>query len=265
MHVHFTDQYRSGSSLIHRLDPRIKVLSTLAFILTASLLPTGLWLHYALLLCAPLFVSGVAGLGPGYILKRSFIALPFALAAITLPFTVPGAPLATLPLFGGLTLSVEGTVRFLSIVLKSWISVQMAILLVATTPFPDLLWGLRALHIPRVLVSIVALMYRYIFVLADEAMRLARARAARSGMAAEGKAGGSIAWRGKVTGGMVGNLALRSFERSERIYDAMVARGYTGEIRHFAPPRLSPNDHTTAAVLFTFLALLLVTGFLFGG
>lgn len=263
MHVHFTDQYRAGSSLIHRLDPRIKVLAALLFILTTSLLPAGAWLHYALLLAVPLVTASAAGLGLGYLLRRSFIALPFALAAITLPFTVPGAPLATLPIFGGLTMTVEGTVRFLSILAKSWISVQMAILLVATTAFPDLLWGLRALHVPRPLVSIVGLMYRYIFVLADEAMRLTRARTARSGAAAGGKAGGSIVWRGRVTGGMVGNLALRSFERSERIYDAMLARGYSGDVKHFSPPRIPANDYTAIAALIAYLASILLTGLLF--
>jgi cobalt/nickel transport system permease protein len=262
MHIHFTDQYRSGSSLIHRLDPRIKTLCALAFILVASLLPAGRWLHYGLLLSVPWVGAIVSGLGAGYLLKRSFIALPFALAAITLPFTVPGDPIS-LPI-PGVTVSAEGLERFLSIVIKSWISVQMAILLVATTAFPDLLWGLRALGVPRILVSTVGLMYRYIFVLADEAMRLTRARAARSG-ALEGRpAGGSIAWRGRVTGGLVGNLALRSFERSERIYDAMAARGYTGDIRHFAPPRLSVNDTTILAGLIAFLALVLATGVLIG-
>lgn len=261
MHVHFTDQYRSGTSLVHRLDPRIKVLCTLAFILVTALLPPGEWIHYALLLIVPLVGAVTAGIGPGYLLRRSFIAIPFALAAITLPFTVPG-PQVTLPVLG-LPVSIEGGVRFFSIVLKSWISVQMAILLVATTSFPDLLWGLRALHIPRVLVSVVGLTYRYIFVLADEAVRLMRARAARSGEVEGHRPGGGIAWRGRVVGGMVGSLALRSLERSERIYDAMIARGYAGEIRHFAPPTLSADDYTILATLLAYLVLVLATGLLF--
>ena len=261
MHVNFNDPYRAGSSLIHRLDSRVKTLCALAFVAAASLLPFGEWLHYGLLLGVPLLASALARLGPGYVLRRSFVALPFALAAVTLPFTVPGP---TFTLLGGLTLSIEGTIRFLSIVLKSWISVQMVILLVATTSFPDLLWGLRSLRVPRVLVSIVGLMYRYSFVLADEAGRLMRARASRSGQRDGAKSGGGLIWRGQVTGGMVGNLALRSFERSERIYDAMVARGYTGEVRHFAPPRLSADDITAAASLLAFLILVLATGLLVG-
>lgn len=256
MHIHWDDRYHAGSSVIHRLDPRIKVLCTLAFILTASLLPPGAWLHYLLLLGMVLIATTQAQLGIGYILKRSFIALPFALAAITLPFTVPGQPLTTI---GGLTISLEGTIRFVSIVLKSWISVQMAILLVSTTSFPDLAWGLRSLGVPRALVSIISVMYRYLFVLADEASRLMRARAARSGVSDESKSGGRIAWRARVTGGMIGNLGLRAFERSERIYDAMVARGYAGEVKHFAPPKLVYNDYATVAVMLTFLILLLIT------
>jgi cobalt/nickel transport system permease protein len=259
MHVHWDDRYHAGSSLIHQLDPRIKVLCTLAFVLCASLLPAGAWLHYLLLLGLVMTATVQAQLGISYTLKRSFIALPFALAAITLPFTTPGQPLATI---GGLTISLEGTIRFASIVLKSWISVQMAILLVSTTRFPDLAWGLRSLGIPRVLVSIISVMYRYLFVLADEASRLMRARAARSGVAEQSKSGGSLAWRAHVTGGMIGSLGLRAFERSERIYDAMVARGYTGEVKHFAPPKLAYNDYATVAVVLTFLSLLLMTAWI---
>jgi cobalt/nickel transport system permease protein len=105
---------------------------------------------------------------------------PFALAAVTLPLTVAGETLLTVPILGGISMTVEGTVRFGSILMKSWVSVQMAILMVAVTPFADLLWGLRALYIPQPIVSIVSFMYRYLFVLSDEVLRLLRARASRS-------------------------------------------------------------------------------------
>ena len=110
------------------------------------------------------------------------------------------------------TLTVEGTARFVSIVLKSWLSVQMAVVLVGSTPFPDLLMAMRALKIPRLLVAIVGLMWRYLFVLADEALRLLRARESRSAdpVGVRGRrAGGSLAWRARVAGGMAGNLFLR--------------------------------------------------------
>ena len=83
------------------------------------------------------------------------------------------------------------------------------------------------------------LMYRYLFVFADEALRLLRARAARSATI-DNKGGGSLWWRGKIAGGMVGNLALRAFERSERIYDAMISRGFQDEDQNPRPRRASP-------------------------
>jgi cobalt/nickel transport system permease protein len=261
LHIDLADQHRRGSSLIHRLDPRIKLAGTLLFIIVASVLPAGAWAAYGLLFAATLVVATRTGLGTAFALKRSFVALPFALAAITLPFTVPGQLLAQL---GPLTVSVEGTIRFASILIKSWVSVQIAILMTFTTAFPDLLWGLRALRLPPTLVAIVSFMYRYLFVLADEALRLMRARASRSGAAPAGrKPGGSLLWRGRVAGGMVGNLTLRAFERSERIHAAMTARGFQGEMRMLAVPVLTERDWNALVGWVTFLAMTAMIGLVF--
>lgn len=260
LHVDLADHYRRGTSRIHRLDPRIKIVGTLLFILVATLLPVGAWLPFALLWLATLAVAWQSGLGVTYALRRSFIALPFALAAVTLPFTIPGQPIAQV---GSLTVSAEGALRFVTILLKSWISVQMAILLTVSTSFPDLLWALRALRVPRPLVSIVSFMYRYMFVLADESLRLRRARAARSAAPESGRGSPSVVWRGKVAGGMVGNLALRAFERSERIYQAMLARGFQGELKTLTPPIMTEVDRYTLAGWVTFLAMVMLIGFLF--
>jgi cobalt/nickel transport system permease protein len=260
LHIDLADQHRHGHSLIHHLDPRTKLVGTLLFILAASLLPAGAWFSYALLWGATLVVAHYTSLGAGFALRRSFVALPFALAAITLPFTVPGETLGHL---GPLTLSVPGTVRLASILIKSWVSVQAAILMAFTTPFNDLLWGMRALRLPAALVSIVAFMYRYLFVLADEALRLRRARAARSGVAAGARGGGSLAWRGRVAGGLVGNLTLRAFERSERIHDAMLARGFQGELKTLEVPVMTALDWNLLVGWVTFLAMTTLIGFVF--
>jgi cobalt/nickel transport system permease protein len=78
-------------------------------------------------------------------------------------------------------------------------------------------------------------------VLVDEVLRLLRARAARSGeLGLTGvKSGGSLAWRARVAGGMAGSLFLRAFERSDRIYMAMLSRGYDGEVRALPLPPLT--------------------------
>jgi cobalt/nickel transport system permease protein len=108
-------------------------------------------------------------------------------------------------------------------------------------------------------------MWRYLFVLADEAIRLMRARLARSGHAdlPDLKPGGSIAWRGRVAGGMVGNLFLRAFERSDRIYMAMLARGYDGEMRSAPLPVLSNSNWLVLLLSLGILAVLLAFALLF--
>jgi cobalt/nickel transport system permease protein len=237
MHIHFVDPYRANDSPIHRLAPRVKFVTALAFIVATALMPTGAWPVYVLLLSLTLSAAVLSELRLSFLMKRSALALPFALAAVTVVFTTPGTALFQLPLGPWLiTATGPGVTRFLSIVIKSWLSVQAAILLSATTSFPDLLVAMRAVHIPRLLVAILAMMWRYLFVLSDEALRLMRARESRSASdGLHGRPGGSLAWRGKVTGGMAGSLFVRSLERGERIHAAMNARGYNGEVRTLSP------------------------------
>lgn len=242
MHVHFLDPFHAGASPVHLLDPRVKLVLAVAFILTASLTPFGAWAAYILLLAIVLSVEMLSELGIRYVIKRAFLATPFVLAALPLIFTVQGAPLASFTTGPWtFTISVEGVERVLSIAFKSWVSVQMAIVLAATTSFPQLLAAMRALHVPKLLVAIFGLMWRYMFVMVDEALRLLRARSARSGASRDPglKTGGTLLWRARVTGGMAGNLLVRSFERGDRIYSAMTARGYDGEVRTFPLPALS--------------------------
>jgi cobalt/nickel transport system permease protein len=159
--------------------------------------------------------------------------------------------------------TTAGLERFLSIALKSWLSVQMAILLTATTPLPDLLVAMRSLRLPRLLVAILGLMWRYLAVLGDEAMRMIRAREARSGSWTE-RSGGTLGWRASVTGAMAGSLFLRGYERSERIYDAMLARGYDGTIRSL-PLRPVPSEERWLLLCALLgLLVLLVLGYLVG-
>jgi len=264
LHVHFLDPYRPRQSAIHRLDPRVKLVMALAFIFTTALTPVGAWPIYILLLAIILSVILLSDLGLAYIWKRAALAFPFVLAALPIIFTAPGPTLFEIPI-GQWTLSVSipGLERFLSIAIKSWISVQAAIVLAASTSFPDLLVAMRAIRIPRMLVSIFGLMWRYLFVLADEVLRLNRARASRSGqLDMPGlRSGGSVAWRARVTGGMAGNLFLRALERSDRIYMAMLSRGYDGEIRSLPLPKLKTSQLAVLAAALAVLALLLLLSF----
>jgi cobalt/nickel transport system permease protein len=206
-------------------------------------------------------------------MRRASLALPFALAAVPLVFTTPGRELVRLPL-GPWTLvsTVDGMLHFVNVALKSWLSVQAAIVLASSTPFPDLLLAMRAVHIPRLLVAMFGLMWRYLFVLADEGLRLMRARASRSGHARQvdsgaspGRPGGSLTWRARVAGGMAGSLFLRAIERSDRIYVAMLSRGYDGEVRSFALPPLSARGRSALLIGLSVLGLLWLVGLLAWG
>lgn len=261
MHVHFLDPYHPRSSLIHQLDARVKFVFVVAFILTVSLTPVGVWAVYLILAAMIFSAELLSELGIGFYLRRAILALPFVLAAIPLPFTIGGQPLFEFTL-GNWTIHAyqEGTIRFLSIAVKSWISVQAAILLAVTTPFPDILLAMRYFRLPRMLVAIFGLMWRYIFVLADEVLRLMRARASRSAQSISSayRSGRSVVWRAKVTGGMAGSLFLRAIERADRIYVAMLSRGYDGEVRSVPQPPLRLLHWLLILTGISFLLLLLV-------
>ena len=266
MHIHFLDPYKPRPSLVHALDPRVKLVLSIAFILTCALTPPGAWPVFILLFALLLAVEIISELGVGYVLKRSLLAFPFVLAALPLIFILPGTPLVSFGLGGvSLMVSLEGFERFLGIAVKSWLSLQAAIILSASVPFPDLLLAMRAVRVPRLLVAIVALMWRYLFVLADEALRLMRARLARSGQSDQPglRPGGSLAWRARVAGGMAGSLFLRALERSDRIYMAMLGRGYDGDVRSLPRPPIGLASWLVFGLGLLILVALLAAATLF--
>ncbi len=225
------DRYLEGRSWFHSADARIKLVMALGFIFATTSIPPGKWIGFAAMLALVWLAVAISRVGLLRAFLRSLIAIPFILIALPTVFTKPGIPLFELDLaLFTLTGTLEGLDFFLSVLLKSWASVTAAVVLTATTPPLRLLEALRALRVPAVLVAIVMLMYRYLFVLVDEAQSLMRARTARS--AAIGpKSGGSLVWRAKSAGGMAGSLFIRTLDRSERIYMAMLARGYDGTLR----------------------------------
>ncbi len=224
----FLDRYRQGTSLVHRLDPRLKLLATLAFVLAATSTPSPAWPAFLLLAALALAAIRLAEIPLGEGLKRSAVALPFAgMVALSLPFTQAGEVVWSWQILGWtLTITDQGLILFAAILVKSWLSVLVSGLLVATTRFADLLAAMRCLRVPTILTATISFMYRYLFVLVDEAMRLQTAREARSA-----GSGRTVWWRTRVVGGMIGSLFIRSYERSERIYAAMLSRGFSGEVR----------------------------------
>ena len=178
----FIDQYSDLDSFVHRLDPRTKTLAVLAFVLVVMATPPTAWPAFALgtILMAGLIL--LARLPPLYVLKRSAVVVPFVLMiAFSVPFFEGGQVAGSYNVgWWQVSVTYEGLLVLWNVVVKSWLSALSLILLSATTPFPCLLKGLERLGVPRVMVMILSFMYRYIFVLVDEAMRMGRARESRS-------------------------------------------------------------------------------------
>jgi len=261
LHFDAFDRYHEKESFVHHLDPRVKVVVTVAFIVSNALLPDGAWMAFVLAWVFLLTANLLSQLGTFYSFRNSLIALPFALIAVTVLFSIPGEPLVSFRvLMSHFTITDAGLLKFVSILIRSWLSVQMAILLVATTRFPDLIHALEHLHVPLILTTIIAFLYRYLFVLTDEVFRLLRARESRSAAASGKRSGGGVLWRARIAGHMAGQLFLRSYERSDRIYNAMVARGYVGHLYTLNAHEMKSRDYYVSALAVAVIFILQVIG-----
>ncbi len=222
----FIDEYSHLNSFIHKLDPRTKLLASLAFIVAVLLTPASNWPIFTIYFCIIAVMLVLSKLPPLYVLKRSLLIFPFVLLiAVFIPFFKEGQVAGSYNIWlWQISITYNGLLILANVVVKSWLCILALILLSSTTKLDDLLKGLRHLGIPQVMILILSFMYRYIFVLVDEVMRLQQARDSRN-------FGGSRLHHLKTIGNMVGTLFIRSYERGERIYAAMLARGFDGQVR----------------------------------
>ena len=233
----FIDEYSRLDSVIHRLDPRTKLIASLAFILAVVLTPTGGWQVFAFYFCVIAFMVAMSRLPVVYVLKRSLVILPFVLLiAIFIPFFKEGEVAASYSIWQWqISITFDGLLILTNVLIKSWLCILALILLSSTTRLDDLLKAFKHLGMPQVMILILSFMYRYIFVLADEVMRVRQARDSRN-------FGGSWLHHMKTIGNMLGTLFVRSYERAERIYAAMLARGFDGQVRTLNKLRFKQAD-----------------------
>jgi cobalt/nickel transport system permease protein len=244
----FIDEYSGLGSFVHRLDPRTKLLACIFFVLAVVLTPAGNWrifAFYFILICILIVLSRVPVL---YILKRSAVILPFVLViAIFIPFFKQGNEIAGYNIgLWHIGITFEGIMALVNVMIKSWLSILGLTLLTSTTRIADNLQGMKQLGVPAVFVLIISFMYRYIFVITDQVLRMKQARDSRD-------FGGRPSYRFKTLGGMIGMLFIRSYERSERIYAAMLARGYNGDMPALQHFRFRPADAYFSMSLFVLL------------
>ena len=222
----FLDRYSNLDSFIHRLDPRTKFIITLVFILAVISTPPIRWQVFALYLFFMAALLLLSKLPIFYVLKRSLVVMPFVLMiAIFIPFIKEGEVAGSYNIWlWQVSVTYTGLQVLWNVLIKAWLSILSLIWLTSTTKLPNLLQGLEQLGMPRVMVMILSFMYRYIFVVVDEVMRMRQARDSRD-------FGGKRLWQLRTIGNMIGTLFIRSYERGERVYAAMLARGFDGHSR----------------------------------
>jgi cobalt/nickel transport system permease protein len=206
-------------SLVHRLPPQVKIAAVLLYTIIVVVTPRDEFLAFAGYALLIVVVTAIARVPAGWLAKRATIELPFVLLAVALPFAGHGERVTWL----GMSLSVDGLYGAWNIFAKGTLGVLASLLLAATTTARDLLLGLDRLRCPRVFTQIATFMLRYMDILAEDARRMRVARLSRG-------YDPRFLWQVKAFAVSVGALFLRAFERGERVYLAMLSRGYTGRL-----------------------------------
>ena len=230
-------------TVIHRLDPRTKVIATFAFIVTVVSFPKyeidGLIPFFLF----PAVIFSLGDIPVWFILKKVVVVSVFA---VFIGIFNPLFDTRVMVTLFGIPIS-GGWVSFFSILLKFFLTICSALLLISTTSFPGICHALRKLGIPEIFISQLLFLYRYIFVLIEETLRMVRARDLRS----FGKKGQGMS----VFINLIGTLFMRTIERAERIYHAMLSRGFSGTIHHIKKDRLRKADFVCLSVTGVFLIL----------
>jgi len=236
------DDLAAQDTPLHRLDARAKVLATLFFLI--SMLSLGRYEVSRLLPFAafPLILAVQGGVPLGLLLRRAALALPFVL------FVGIFNPLIdrTVQLTLGPLAVTGGMLSLTSIVLRSLLAVTTGLVLVAVTGFDQLCRALGRLGMPTALLVQLQFLYRYLFVLADEALRMLHARVQRNAK--------SMRPDLREYRALLGSLLLRTLDRAGRVHQAMLCRGFDGQMPDLRPTtRFGPAEWRFLAVWGLFL------------
>lgn len=225
------DTLARKETAIHKMHPLVKLLTTLVYLTTV--VSFGRYEISGLLpyIFFPVIIFVLAELPAAPILKRVLLVQPLI---IGIGILNPVFESSTIMLYG-IAIS-RGWITFLSILIKSGLTVTVGLLLVATTGMDKLAVALRMLRIPKIFVLQLLLTYRYISVLIEEVLRMIRAYSMR--------APGQKGIQRSVWGSFTGQLILRTFDRAERVYQAMRLRGFVGEYNTGYTAKVNLKDFT---------------------
>lgn len=223
---------------VHRLAPECKVAALIVFVVAVALVPHGSFSPYALDAAVLAVVAAWARVSPGFLASRVAIEIPFVLFVLLLPF-VSGGDQVTVLRIG---LSEHGLEVAGGIAAKATLAVLATAVLASTTPMPEIVAGLQRMRVPRTLTAIAGFAVRYLQVVLEELRRLQVARVARGDDA-------RWLWQARTVTRTAGALAVRCFERGERVHTSMLARGFDGRMPDVGlAPHALPAAWLAAAV-----------------
>ncbi len=228
LHVH-------GTSPIHGLAPEAKLAGLVAFVLIVALTPREWVAAFAIELALVVAAITTAHLRPTLVLRRLGAIIPFVAFALALPVVGDGSTTDV----GPFALSVDGLWAMWNILAKATLGASASIIVTATTPIPQLLTGLSRLRVPPTIVGIIGFMFRYLDLIVDELTRMRRAMRSRG-------YDPQWLWQARPIAASAGTLFVRTYERGERVHDAMAARGYAGTMPDLGTESAEPSDWVVA-------------------
>jgi cobalt/nickel transport system permease protein len=228
--VGYMDTIASGDSVLHRIDPRVKLITTAVFI--AAVVSFNKYAVYSLIpfFSFPIILILLGGLPAGYILKKVLLISPFA---VLVGIFNPILDRSIMCHIGSIGIS-GGWVSFISILLRFVLTVTSTLALIALTGFNSVCLALERFKVPKPFIVQLLFLYRYMFVLTEELERMVRARAVRSFSRS------SMPF--KVFASLIGHLLLRTLDRAERVYRAMCCRGFDGQLRMIRSTKINFKD-----------------------
>jgi len=209
--------YVHGHSPIHRLAPECKLAAQLLFVIVVVATPREAFWAFGIYAVIAAVLTRVAELPAGFVLRRLAFEVPFVAFALLLPFFAGGERIEVL----GIGVSVEGLWAMWNILAKATLGLAASIVVAGTITIAEFLRGFDRLHLPRAFTSTASFMIRYGDVIGDEMRRMRIARESRGHDP-------RWIWQARAVASSAGALFIRSYERGERVYLAMVSRGYTG-------------------------------------
>ena len=249
MHHTLIDSLACGDSFVHKLDSRVKLIATIVFtlcVLSAGRMSVSILFCYAV---GPFAMLVIGRVPLKIVAKHIAVVSPFiaAVAVSSIFYDKTRIDIEFGPFQWGTT---AGTVRCFSIVGKFIITVSTLVLLASTTRFNDLLAAMRQFGMPKIMITQLSFLWRYIFMLIDRATHMLRARAGRKlgfiGISKE------IA----TAGSMAGSLLMSSVNTANRVNIAMLARGFDGDIRSHTNNHTHRGDWVFVAVAVAYLGVL---------